>query len=114
MRNLKLGEKVVALNTVINTTGQPRIKGVIYTVCDIMYCHSCGVQNINIGVEAGHGTLNCTCEGKQYNLGLHWTQSRFFAPIDNIEEALEEALEIEDYEACAVLRDVQEEVLTKN
>ena len=53
--NLK--DRVIAIssNKIKNT--QPRIKGDVYIVEDIMYCIKCGSQFINIGYESKKGNL---------------------------------------------------------
>ena len=51
--------------------------------------------------------LSCCCNHIHTNNGIWWTNSQFFAKVDNVEEAIEEAVENEDYELAVVLRDLE-------
>jgi protein-arginine kinase activator protein McsA len=42
---------------------------------------------------------------------LVWTSSIFYAPIDDIDSQIEKAIEEEDYELVASLRDIKKEEL---
>lgn len=106
----KIGEKCVALNNQPDRFSQPRVKGQIYTVKGISYCMKCGNQFINLGYKVEYGTLlGCDCGSNQPNNGLHWTYSQNFSPLT--EEALEKAIENENYELAAVLRDALQKKL---
>jgi protein-arginine kinase activator protein McsA len=48
----------------------------------------------------------CTCSKKSPSEGLYWTLSKFFAKVDDLDSALESALENEDYELAVMLRDL--------
>jgi hypothetical protein len=108
-KRFKIGDKVVALTSPKTEMCQPRVKGKIYTAHAIRYCPGCGEQKINLGIITPTDTSNltaCGCGKKYQNEGLHWTLSRYFAKADNLETAIEEALENEDYESAATLRDL--------
>jgi hypothetical protein len=112
-RRFQLGDKVVALTGHRNEKGQPRVKGKIYAVHAIQYCPACGEQKINLGISAPINTSSiiiCTCNKKRPNEGLYWTSSKFFAKVDDLESALEEAVENEDYELAAMLRDLNKDL----
>jgi hypothetical protein len=112
-RRFKIGDKVVALTNSKTEMGQPRVKGKIYAVHAIQYCPACGEQKINLGISAPINTSSiiiCTCNKKRPNEGLYWTSSKFFAKVDDLESALEEAVENEDYELAAMLRDLNKDL----
>ena len=106
MSKFKVGDKVVALVGQVHPNAQPRIKGKIYDVVDIMFCSGDGHQMINIGYDSKHKELICTCGRKHPTNGLMWTDSKHFAKVDDVEEALEEAVATEDYELAVILRDI--------
>lgn len=104
--NHKIGDKVIALNNPANLiTAQPRIKGHIYTVKDIMYCSKCGLQAINLGnkLNSLHNFTDCSCGGSNLNNGLHWTTSKYFAPLQDIASEIEKAINEENYELADIL-----------
>lgn len=108
MKRFKIGDSVVALNNPMNSKSQPRVKGTVYKVVDIMYCSGCGVQVINIGESAqiNSGFVSCPCNTRTPNKGLAWTQSKYFAKVDDLADAIEAAVAEEDYETAALLRDI--------
>lgn len=110
MNRFQIGDKVVALKAHESISSQPRIKGNVYTVKDIMYCGRCGHQNINLGwPKPPHISNNVTCgecRGSSPNRGLEWTNSKYFAKLDDLDAALQEAVENEDYETASLLRDL--------
>ena len=105
MNKFKVGDKVIALTNPQSEGGQFRVKGQTYTVEAIQYCHACGCQNINIGEKPVFNSLyiQCSCGSKQPHNNLGWTNSKYFAPIDNLENIMEEAIANEDYELCSLL-----------
>jgi hypothetical protein len=108
-KRFKIGDKVVALTSNRDEKSQPRVKGKIYNVHAIRYCPGCGMQKINLGLPIPAGTSNmtvCTCSKKSPSEGLYWTLSKFFAKVDDLDSALESALENEDYELAVMLRDL--------
>jgi hypothetical protein len=105
--NHKISDKVVALNSTPPEYAdrcQPRLAGEIYTVIDVMFCNTCGSQVVNVSdTPTEREFLLCNCRrDKMPTKGVHWTVSGNFAPID---EMLNHALEVEDYEYACKLRD---------
>tara|TARA_R110000868_G_scaffold5041_1_gene31081 strand:- start:3103 stop:3435 length:333 start_codon:yes stop_codon:yes gene_type:complete len=103
----KISDKVVALNSTppeFAERCQPRVKGNVYTVIDVMFCNTCGEQVVNVSNTATEREyLLCSCRrDKMPTKGVHWTVSGNFAPID---EMLNHAVEVEDYEYACILRD---------
>lgn len=108
-----IGQKVVALTNPSDEYCQQRIKGKIYTVLDVSYCCKCGLQSINITTDDSHpyglkwaGIVKCDCGSRRPDNNKPWTDSHNFAPLDNLEQTLAEKAESEDYETCALLRDI--------
>ena len=104
-----IGDKVIALNNNENNLCQFRVKGTVYIVIDCMYCIKCGVQSINIGERTEIEEVECDCGYISKNNGKFWTDSKYFANVNNIEEALSEAIKEEDYEFASSLRDLKYE-----
>lgn len=108
MKNrFNIDDKVVALSsTPIEYADrcQPRVKGNVYRVLDIMFCNTCGSQVVNVSnTPTDREYLLCSCRrDKMLTRGFHWTSSTSFAPID---EVLDEALAEENYEYACILRD---------
>ena len=105
----KIGDNVVALNNPLNSKSQPRVKGKVYKVQAIQYCPGCGTQTINLGYHLPDDVSDysdCTCGKESSNEGLYWTLSNYFARVDDLETAIEEAIAEEDYETAATLRDL--------
>lgn len=106
-KRFKVGETVIALNNPSSELGQPRKKGQQYIVNAVIYCCSCGIQSINIGPKTRNGSLfSCGCGSKQPHWGLHWTVSEYFARPEELEAEMQSAVEEENYEHAAVLRDL--------
>jgi hypothetical protein len=101
------GEEVIALSNSVENE-QLRVKGNLYVVNAIGYCSGCGEQIINISGESKIKEGKCTCGNIQPSKGLWWTKSRHFVKSEesSIKKALEEALELEDYELAITLRDL--------
>jgi len=108
-KRFNIGDTVVSLNCNTDDSGQPRIRGKIYKVKDVLYCSSCGIQVINLGGDAtkNSGMFKCTCEELKHNNGLSWTLSEQFeiAHADSLARSIEEAIDKEDYELGGTLRD---------
>lgn len=108
MKRFKVGDKVIALTNPLSKASQPRIKGSIYEVKEVIFCSKCGEQVINLGFETQNIMFHHTeCGNKQHTLGLYWTASKYFAKVDEFDEALEEAIQNEDYELACLLRDLK-------
>lgn len=106
MKKFNIGDKVIALDSSQEEGQQKRVKGQQYIVCDIIYCAKCGMQAINLGEKLNAGWSDkylCTCGARNDNFGLWWSKSDRFAPIDDIENIMEEAIANEDYELCSLL-----------
>lgn len=111
MKQFKIGDKVIALTNPKDSNGQPRIKGHVYIVEDVLWCAKCGGQKINLGYFDDSIRRTCIC-GTPYNgEGKQWTMSKHFALVDDVDAELEEAVEAEDYEFAALLRDAQRELI---
>lgn len=98
-----VGDKVVALG---NGKGlqQPIIKDNHYIVNAIQYCLKCGLQMVNVGFTTTHRTdVDCDCGSHQPHKGLYWTGAYAFAPLS--ETSLQHAVEEENYELAAIIRD---------
>ena len=112
--NHKVGDKVVALSDPMTERSQPRIKGKIYVVKAVAYCPFCGCQSINIGVKVKDGRCKCSNQcGTRENRGLAWTNSRHFANLYNLDEAIRVAVEGEEYELAMMLTDLQKKFKNK-
>ena len=108
-KRFQIGDKVVSLTNPTREGSQPRVKGKTYNVQAVQYCSGCGVQVINLGYHLPNNAIyysGCICGKEIFNEGLFWTLSKFFAKVDDLETAIEEAVENEDYETAAILRDL--------
>jgi hypothetical protein len=114
-KRFKIGDRVVSLTNPATEGSQPRVKGKTYSVQAVQYCSGCGVQVINIGYRLPNNAMiysdysDCVCGKEVFNEGLFWTLSKFFAKVDDLETAIEEAVQNEDYETAATLRDLNKE-----
>lgn len=83
--SFKIGEKVVALTSNVNSSQQPRKKGEIYTVLDFIICR-CGCQKIRITTIQSNklsAELNCSKCGQELYVGKNFfTNSDLFRPLD--------------------------------
>lgn len=110
MRNPKfsIGDTVIALSStpiLFMSRCQPRIKGEIYKVRDILDCNLCGAQSINISpFKSDKQKVLCICSKAHDNKGVQWTASKEFALADDI---LSMALAEEDYELAVKIRDYE-------
>ncbi len=109
--NFEKGESVISLSDPTQLYEQPRRKGSRYFVQEVMFCAGCGAQWINLGykVELNGGPLNCECapcKNVQSARGLYWTHRVHFARPSELSILEAEAVNREDYEAAADLRDI--------
>ena len=103
----RIGQKVIGLNS---NPVVPRVKGKVYTIDSVLFCSECGKQFLNFGKRADNSFENfgiCTCGAKIDTKNRVWTSSKHYAPIDNIELQIEKAIEEENYELAASLRDAK-------
>lgn len=110
MNRFSIGERVVALTNPSEKYSQPRIKGKTYTVLAVKYCVGCGIQDINV---AGNSSIDFTHEICGCGLrtiaedNMWWTSSNNFARLTDLEAELKTAVENEDYETAAMIRDIK-------
>lgn len=107
MKAFNIGDKVVALTNPSSEHSQPRIKGKMYIVVNLMYCQKCGEQMISLGLKSKNSLVHCTCNHLQNNDGFHFTLSKHFAKVDEFDQEIEEAIKDEEYEIAALLRDLK-------
>jgi hypothetical protein len=109
--NFKVGEKVVALDTINDCRSQPIVKGEIYTVNAIRYCSGCGIQIINVMPNQHEISdyVRCVCGNRQPANNMHWSHYKRFAKIDNLEEVINNAISNEDYEFAGKLNEIKNE-----
>lgn len=111
MNHFQVGEWVVALE-VFNPCPPsiPLIKGQSYIVKAICYCKKCGGQSINVvnTLPKHPKKTKCSlCEHSRDNEGVAWHGSFRFARFSDLEAELKSAVENEDYERAAVIRDIK-------
>jgi hypothetical protein len=107
MKTFNIGDKVIALTDSKTELSQPRQKGRMYIVVSIMYCQRCGVQMVSLGIKSNGPKIHCTCGVIQSNDGLCFTQSKHFAKVDEFDQEIADAVEEENYELAALLRDLK-------
>jgi hypothetical protein len=104
----RVGQKVVGLNS---NPVVPRQKGKVYTITAVLFCSACGKQFLNFGKKAdesfeAHGV--CTsCGDRIETKGLIWTSAKHYAEVKDIDAMIQKALDQENYELAAELRDVK-------
>lgn len=106
MSRFKIGEKVIALTNPKDRTCQPRKRGEIYPVLDIMFCCKCGEEKINIVGSIDHTVFGkhnrCSCGSRILNYGLYWTAVKHFAPLTSLSDAIEYRLKVSEPELEAL------------
>lgn len=113
-QEFQIGEKVISLSNNKGKFSQPRKKGAMYTITQKMYCNITGIQLVNIDStpnQGGSNRIKCTCGNTHGAWGLAWTLSDQFIRPENLDERLAQAVEEEDYETAATLRDVGEKLI---
>lgn len=116
----KIGEKVISLYSNQQSDTQPRVRGKLYKVLDILYCCRCGAQSINVSgkivnradIDPSRIIMGC-CRTIQANTGLWWTISTAFIRPEDIEEAIEHFAKKDEFETCQVLKQFEEEQLVR-
>jgi hypothetical protein len=109
MKEFKKGDKVIALTTPENELSQKRKRGKVYKVTDILICPKDNLQLLNIDDNKAVGkvsVIGCVCGEIHENKGLAWTHSDHFSKTDDVKEALDRAVENEDWDMAIALRDV--------
>jgi hypothetical protein len=107
MKIFKPGDEVIALTDPHCSFCQPRKKGKRYVVEAIMYCIKCGQQFISLSNKSNNKSFKCACGNIKPSQGLYWTPSDHFSKSDDFQEALQEAIDNEDYEMASLLRDLK-------
>jgi len=103
----KVGDKVVAVTSNNLKVGR-RDAGEQYTVKISMQCLECGEEHICISTQELPKSYNMACGGckeKSFKSNRMWHRAVHFIHATNLEEQLKIALELEDYELAARLRD---------
>lgn len=103
---MKVGDKIIALSDAPDDSCQFRRKGSVYMVNAITYCVMCMKTLINIGQRSQHKGVICKCGMMMDTQGMMWTPKDEFILLDLKDQALTEAIEREDYEFAAKLRDL--------
>lgn len=108
MKEFKKGDEVVALTTPENNLSQPRVRGKVYKVTSILVCPNEGFQLINLDntKSIDNSLIGCVCGETHDNKKLAWTHSDHFTKTDDVKEALDRAVENEDWGMAIALRDV--------
>ena len=103
---MKIGDKVIALSDAPNESCQFRSKGSVYMVNMVSYCPICDMNMINIGQRTEHKAVKCKCDMLMSSMGLMWTPDSEFVLLSDKDQALQRAVDCEDYEFAAKLRDL--------
>lgn len=110
MEKFKLEEKVVVKSNPDSRFAQPRTRGEVCEVTGIMYCPKNGHQLININYTPAvldTTLISCSCGDDHPDHGLAWTLAENFVGASEIEGFMLEAVEDEEYELAAKLRDTK-------
>ena len=103
---MKVGDKVIALSDNPDDSCQFRRRGSVYMVNAMSYCVMCMTSLVNIGQRSHHKGVKCKCGMLMDTQGLMWTPKDEFILLEDKQSALNEAIEREDYEFAAKLRDI--------
>ncbi len=103
---MKTGDKVIALTDNPNDSCQFRMKGSVYMVNATSFCAMCMKGLVNIGQRSRHQAVMCKCGTLMDSGGLMWTPKDEFVLLDQKDQALQRAVDCEDYEFAAKLRDL--------
>jgi hypothetical protein len=103
---MKIGDKVIALSNPPDDRCQFRSKGSVYMVNAVSYCVMCMKTLINIGQRSNHAAVMCKCGMMMETQGLMWTPQDEFVLLADKEFAMQNAVDCEDYEFAAKLRDL--------
>jgi hypothetical protein len=108
----KVGDKVVA---VTGNDGKytKRVIGKVYTVTMVAGCMSCNTEYLclsDIQLPKSYNLTCASCKESSFRSNRMWHRSIHFTSADNLEEQLRIALEQENYELAATLRDKMKQV----
>jgi hypothetical protein len=103
---MKVGDKVIALSDAPDDRCQFRMKGSVYMVNAMSYCVMCMKTLINIGQRSNYQAVQCKCGMMMETQGLMWTPKDEFVLLSDKQIELDKAIEREDYEFAAKLRDL--------
>lgn len=104
---IKFKDKVIALtDSPAVENCQYRKKGSVYIVEATDNCPFCFMLLINIGQSTKLARTMCKCGELLGSGGKLWTPYTEFVLLDKKDQALQEALQVEDYEFAAKLRDL--------
>jgi hypothetical protein len=103
---MKIGDKVIALSNPPDERCQFRMKGSVYMVNAVSYCVMCMKTLINIGQRSYHKEVMCKCGMLMDTKGFMWTPQDEFVLLSDKEFAMQNAVDCEDYEFAAKLRDL--------
>jgi hypothetical protein len=103
---MKIGDKVIALSDSPDDSCQFRMKGSVYMVNSITYCVMCMKTLINIGQRSNHKGVVCKCGMLMDTGGFMWTPKDEFVLLADKQDAIDKAVDCEDYEFAAKLRDL--------
>ena len=103
---MKIGDKVIALTDNPNDSCQFRRKGSVYMVNATTFCIMCMKGLVNIGQRSRHQSVMCKCGTLMDSHGLMWTPKDEFVLLADKQKALDKAVDCEDYEFAAKLRDL--------
>ena len=105
-----IGDKVVALET-YNNRSSTIIKGTVYSVKQVTFCPRCGEQGICVGFNTTAVAYNCI---NGHKIPKPESNSFFssirFANIDNLDAAISQAVEEENYQLAQILTNVQNHI----
>ena len=101
-----VGDKVIALSDAPNEQSQFRRKGSVYLVNETTHCMYCFRHLINIGQRTNFQAVKCKCGTMLHTGGMMWTPTDEFVSLADKGIALQRAVEVEDYEFAAKLRDL--------
>jgi len=103
----KEGDKVVAVTSNDLKIGR-REAGKVYTVKIAIQCPNCNAEYICISTQELPKSYNMqcgSCKEHSFKSNRMWHRAVHFIHATNLEEQLKIALELEDYELAARLRD---------
>ena len=110
VKDLKIGDRVIALNTRTGEEYQNRIQGHVYPVLDIIYCTKCGSMALNITEPRPIDFTLCHCGHVSKSNGRAYTHPMHFVKADgDLTERIEEAEKEENYELAGFLSSIKKE-----